>query len=132
VNRYPVTGRWLEYGRIIDCPEGYHSSYYFRDGRFLGPDKFGIQPERCALFGCSGFRSVRAEGIEEAAEIFAVRAARREYGRRGYCRTFLVGSYSRDYSLIECSAFIGYPTGLNETTGHNIYLTVGKVKEGAK
>lgn len=84
------------------------------------------------LYWSSGFRSVRAEGIKEAADVFAVRAARRSYGRRGYCRTLLVGSYSRDYSLIECSAFIGYPTGLNETTGHNIYLTVAKVKEGAK
>jgi len=84
------------------------------------------------LYWSPGFRSVRAEGIEEAAEVFAARAARRSYGRRGYCRTFLVGSHSQDYSMIECSAFIGYTTGPNETTGHNINFTVSTVDGGAK
>jgi len=81
------------------------------------------------LYWSSGFRSVRAEGIEEAAKVFATRAARRYYGRRGYCRTLLVGSHSQDYSMIECSAFIGYTTGPYE---HDINFTVSTVDGGAK
>lgn len=76
------------------------------------------------LFHCNGFRSVRAPGILEAAEIFAKRAARRAFGRRGLVRTLVEESYAEDFSLIEFCAFIGYPSGPNETTGHNIRFTV--------
>jgi len=76
------------------------------------------------LFHCSGFRSVRAEGILEAAEVFAKRAARRAFGRRGIVRTLNEESWNKDFSLIEFSAFIGYPSGRNETTGRNVRFTV--------
>ena len=76
------------------------------------------------LFRCNGFRPVRALGIAEAAEVFAKRAARRAFGRRGYVRTLVEDSYTRNLSIVEFAAFIGYPTGRNETTGHNFRFTV--------
>lgn len=76
------------------------------------------------LYHCNGFRSVRASGILEAAEVFARRAARRAFGRRGLVRVLREDSYAPDYSMIEFEAFIGYPSGHNETTGRNIRFTV--------
>jgi hypothetical protein len=76
------------------------------------------------LFRCSGFRSVRALGIYDAAEIFARRAARRAFGRRGIVRVLNEDSYTRNLSIVEFAAFIGYPSGRNETTGHNVRFTV--------
>ena len=76
------------------------------------------------LYHCNGFRSVRAEGIHSAAEIFARRAARRAFGRRGIVRVLNEDSHTRNLSIVEFSAFIGYPSGHNETTGHNYRFTV--------
>ena len=76
------------------------------------------------LFRCNGFRSVRSDSIRDAAEIFAKRAARRAFGRRGIVRTMVEDSYTRNLSIVEFAAFIGYPTGRNETTGHNVRFTV--------
>ena len=76
------------------------------------------------LFRGSGFRSVRALGIYDAAEIFARRAARRAFGRRGIVRTLVEDSYVPNLSIVEFAAFIGYSTGHNETTGHNVRFTV--------
>ena len=78
------------------------------------------------LFHCNGFRSVRAEGILDAAEVFARRAARRAFGRRGIVRILREDCYSPDYSLIEFEAFIGYASGHNQTTGRNVRFTVTK------
>ncbi len=78
------------------------------------------------LYHCNGFRCVRADGILDAAEVFAKRAARRAFGRRGIVRTLNEESWTKDFSLIEFSAFIGYASGRNETTGHNIRFTVTK------
>jgi hypothetical protein len=76
------------------------------------------------LYRCNGFRSVRALGIRDAAEVFARRAARRAFGKRGLVRTMVEDSYTRNLSIVEFAAFIGYPTGPNETTGHTIRFTV--------
>ena len=76
------------------------------------------------LFRCNGFRAVRAGGIAEAAEIFARRAARRAFGRRGHVRTLVEDSYVPNLSIVEFAAFIGYSSGRNETTGHNVRFTV--------
>lgn len=75
-------------------------------------------------FTCSGFKSVHADGMDEAAEIFATRAARKKYGRSGYCRTCTKTAYAQNGSVAEYSAFIGYSTGRNETTGNNVNFTV--------
>lgn len=82
---------------------------------------------------CSGFKSVIASDMTEAAEVFAARHARRAYGRRGYARTCVQGSYARDFSFAEWSAFIGYSSGRNETTGHNVHFTVhqAELEDGA-
>ena len=48
------------------------------------------------LFRCNGFRSVRALGIRDAAEIFARRAARRAFGKRGIVRVLNEDSYTRN------------------------------------
>jgi hypothetical protein len=72
----------------------------------------------------AGFNSVRAETINEAAMIFADRAARRKYGRAGYCRTCNQQCHAQDMSFAEYSAFIGSSTGRNETTGTNLQFTV--------
>lgn len=78
------------------------------------------------LFHCNGYRSVRADGILDAAEVFAKRAARRAFGKRGIVRTLNEESYAEDFSLMEFSAFIGYASGHNETTGRNVRFTVNK------
>jgi hypothetical protein len=62
--------------------------------------------------------------MRDAAEIFAKRAARRAFGRRGLVRTLVEDSYTRNLSIVEFAAFIGYPSGRNETTGHNVRFTV--------
>jgi hypothetical protein len=62
--------------------------------------------------------------MKAAAEIFATRAARRKYGRSAYCRTCVQQSHAQNGSFAEYSAFIGYTTGRNETTGSNIQFTV--------
>lgn len=72
----------------------------------------------------NGFKSVQAESMREAAEIFATRAARRKYGRLAYCRTCTQQAHAQDGSLAEYSAFIGYKTGQSETTGSDIKFTV--------
>lgn len=71
-----------------------------------------------------GFRAVWAESMTDAAEVFATRAARRVYGRKGYARTLCLNSWTQDGRLGEYNSFVGYRSGLNETTGHNIHLTV--------
>lgn len=71
-----------------------------------------------------GFRNVLAENMNIAAEIFANRAARKRYGRRGYSRTCTIQSWSQDNTLGEYQAFIGYRTAPQETTGSNVHFTV--------
>jgi hypothetical protein len=76
------------------------------------------------LYSCNGFRSVRSDSIRDAAKVFALRSARRAFGRRGIVRTLVEDSYTRNLSIVEFAAFIGYPSGRNETTGHNVRFTV--------
>lgn len=78
------------------------------------------------LYHCNGYRPVRASGILDAAEVFAKRAARRAFGKRGVVRLLREDGYATDYSMIEFEAFVGYASGRNETTGHNVRFTVTK------
>ncbi len=78
------------------------------------------------LYRCSGFRSVRAAGIREAAKVFAAREARRAFGKRGLVRILYVDCCVEGGSLAEFEAFIGYASGFNETTGRNVRFTVSK------
>ena len=72
----------------------------------------------------NGHQAVLAESMKEAANIFANRKARAIFGRWAYARTCELESYSQDNSLGEFNAFIGYRTGLGETTGKNVRFTV--------
>jgi hypothetical protein len=69
-------------------------------------------------------RSVRADSMRDAAEIFATRLARKSYGRSAYARTLNLNSWSQDNTVGEYDAFVGYRTGPHETTGHNARFTV--------
>lgn len=80
-------------------------------------------------FSCSGFRTISAETMSEAGQIFATRMARKTYGNSGYCRTHRIDSYSRDGKVAEFDCFVGYTTGHNVTTGHNIRLTVSRSED---
>jgi hypothetical protein len=71
-----------------------------------------------------GHRPYMAESMSDAAERFASIKARKRYGKRGYCRTCTIQSWSQDNTLGEYSSFIGYSTGRNETTGCNVNFTV--------
>jgi len=82
-------------------------------------------PATAAKFTSSGLRAVFADGLGEAAAIFAARLARKSYGARGDVRALSVSSYAADNTLAEYSAFIGLTRG-HETTGHNVNFTVTK------
>ncbi len=75
-------------------------------------------------FCCSGWNSVKAENIKAAATVFASRAARRVYGRRGEVRTCNIVASSQDGWRVECSAFIGKRSSGGETVGNNFTFIV--------
>lgn len=77
-------------------------------------------------FTSDGLAPVQAKSAEEAAEIFANRLARREFGRRGYCRTLRLDSWTRDGTLHVFEAFIGksLPGDPFTTAGHNSWIRV--------
>jgi len=76
----------------------------------------------------TGCQAVRAESMSEAAEIFAARIARKEFGKSGYFLICNLESWSLDHSLGEYNAFIGYtPAGKHnqgQTVGNNIRFSV--------
>lgn len=68
---------------------------------------------------------VETDTMSQAAQVFARRLARREFGRRGDVRVCNLDSYAADGSRAEYSAFIGLTRG-NTTTGHNVRFTVNE------
>jgi hypothetical protein len=80
------------------------------------------------LYSSAHMRSVSADSMRDAAEIFANRLARKAYGRSAYARTLNLNSWSQDNTVGEYEAFIGYRTGPHETTGHNERFTVTLAK----
>jgi hypothetical protein len=81
-------------------------------------------------FTCDGFRPVQADSAAEAARIFAGRQARRDYGRRGYCRTMRLDCWTEDGRSHTFEAFIGYSVDRATTSGRNVWLYVGQRGEG--
>ena len=77
-------------------------------------------------FTSVGFRAIHAESISYAAKTFARRLARRKYGKRGTVKTLNCTAWSRDYSSLEYSAFVGYRSGPNTTSGHTVHFTVSR------
>ena len=77
------------------------------------------------MITCENHRPItETDDMKEAAEIIAGRKARAAFGRRGYARTCNLESWSQDGTIGEFNAFIGYSTGLHETTGHNVRFTL--------
>jgi len=74
-------------------------------------------------FATSGHRAVNADGIRSAAEMFADRKARRDFGSRGHVGAFRIDSERVDGKCVEVSALIGARSG-NTTTGHNVIFSV--------
>ena len=78
-------------------------------------------------YHCNGLRSIREASVPEGdhpSAMFARRLARRAFGRKGIVRSIVEDSWTESRDLIEYAAFIGYPSGPNETTGHNVRFTV--------
>lgn len=83
---------------------------------------------KLATFRADGFRNVQAESARDAAEIFATRQARRDYGRKGHCRTMRLNSWSESGKSYTFEAFIGRPvSGENSTSGRNVWVYVYRV-----
>jgi hypothetical protein len=81
-------------------------------------------------FRCDGFRAVQAENAGAAAEIFAEREAHRKFGKRGFCRTLRLDSWSHSKKTHTYEAFICVPVRADRyVTGHNTWLTVARVGE---
>ena len=77
--------------------------------------------------GKGGPVRVRKSEINEdtnAAKIAAGILARREFGRRGYCRTLRLDSWAADGSSYTYQAFIGRDDGHGATVGRNIWIYV--------
>lgn len=74
-------------------------------------------------FICSGCRSLETDSIRSAGERFAMRFARRRFGRNADVRTCSINSQTENGQSAEFSAFIGITSG-NTTTGHNINFTI--------
>lgn len=68
-------------------------------------------------------RNVEAEGIREAAAIFAGRMARRKFGKRGVALTPKMGAYDPKLRFAEFDAFVGYRAG-SGIDGINLHFTV--------
>ena len=74
-------------------------------------------------YHCDGFRAVRTFTVNDAAEIFAGRAARKAFGkRRGYCHLVHNEGWSGD--LWEFEAFIGTSDGEGGTVGRKIRFII--------
>jgi hypothetical protein len=76
-----------------------------------------------------GFRPVEAESPRAAAEVFATREARKLYGRRGYCRTMRLDSWTEDGTSHTFQAFIGRDVKgqPGTTTGREAWLFINRL-----
>lgn len=88
-------------------------------------------------FRSHGFRDVAAETISQAGQVFAARLAKREFGRRGYVRTFRADCWTADYAAATFDAFLGVdhrefydshgrPTGEPVCVGRNHMISVSE------
>lgn len=75
-------------------------------------------------FRCNGFRDITDAPLNEAIEVFAKRAARREYGRHGAATsTYIVGYYANDRLAI-VQTYIGRRMSGGVGCGRNLQLEV--------
>lgn len=84
-----------------------------------------VAPES-SRYSCEGYNSVLAWGFHDAAMIFATRAARREYGRRGFCHHARSDGYdpsNPDQRTFEAYIGVPGPDGRG-CSGRNIWIYV--------
>lgn len=83
-----------------------------------------------SIYISAGHKPVSAATLDDAARIFADRAARRLFGRAGYCRKIELQGWSEDGSYGETEAFVGRDvrpyrdSKMTETQGRNIRFSV--------
>jgi hypothetical protein len=77
-------------------------------------------------YSASGFHRVKATEMKEAAEIFANRLARKQFGRSGYCRICRLNSWDEQGRFGHYDIFIGYNGERGTTIGHNELIIVHK------
>ena len=71
-----------------------------------------------------GFKPADATSLENAAEIFAARQARKLYGDRGYCHHVRLDCWTADGRSANAEAFIGVDAdGGCRGNNVNIYIT---------
>lgn len=83
-------------------------------------------------YRADGFRPIHkstdmygeVQNVSDAAALFAGRLARREYGRRAYCRTIRADSWAMDGSSHTFEAFIGTDDEQGNTVGRNVWVYV--------
>lgn len=79
-------------------------------------------------YTCKSFRPIIVDTVEgshfDPAREFAVRAARREFGRRGDVSILRLDSWTTDGSCAIYQAFIGERVKGGGFVGRNIWLTV--------
>jgi hypothetical protein len=79
-------------------------------------------------FRSPGYRAVEAGSAPEAAEIFARRQARRDYGKRGYVRTMRHDCQTENGMSHTFQAFIGYNVERTLCSGRNIWIYVDQAE----
>ena len=81
-------------------------------------------------YSANGFRPVQANEMKDAAEVFAGRLARKQFGRKGYCRICRLDGWDEQGRFGEYEVFIGYNGAERGTTvGHNEWIIVHKETE---
>jgi len=87
------------------------------------------ETDQMPTFRSEGFRDVEAQSAQEAAEIFATRQARRDYGKNGHYRTMRLDSWTENGKSHTFEAFIGKPVPGDRftTSGRNIWIYVRRV-----
>lgn len=93
------------------------------EARIEQDSRWYAEQYKLRLYRCEDFRPVQARNADEAAEIFANRWARREYGKRGFCYKARLDSWGEHGSFHTFECFVGVPEG-NGCTGRNIWLAV--------
>jgi hypothetical protein len=83
-----------------------------------------IEQNEIHTYSCENYRNVKANNMREAALIFALRAARREYGSKAIVVTCNQQAMAMDGSFAEYQAFVGVPHGSRSICGKNIRFSV--------
>lgn len=99
-----------------------------QESEYAPPVTGYMTARKLATFRADGFRDVQAQSARDAAEIFATRQARRDYGRNGHCRLIRLDNWTTNGQSWTFNAFIGRPVrGENATSGRIVWVYVRRV-----